>query len=568
MKKKRIGLLALVLILLFSTTALAAPKLAKKKVTLKTGNAYVLKLSGNKKSVKWTTSDKSVVQIVWKCKNRAVLRAKQEGTSTVTAKIGKKKLTCQVTVKKSPAFPSSKKVIVGDKFTLSTKKKGNWSITSGIARLSAKKAKKVTVTATAPGTAVIKVKVGKKTYKCKLTVITKKGTIPTPATGGGSTSTGGTTPGGTTTGGTTGGSTGTTTGGGTTGGETTGGGTTGGGTTGGSTSSGGGTTTGGTTGGTTSGGSGTSIPSGKWTMSVGVYEKGSTDNYEGEVKVEAGYTEERDLDVWFYGKEIPKDRKAALNAIQISVSDKSIASVTRVDVVSVHPKGEGSALSSRVLGKIKIKGLKEGMATVTVSPIKGKEFDEYSSHSFKVVVSKNLDDYRAYKKEIEDAREKGWKKLMSDMGITGTDLVEDMVRACRYVSANYNYLKDFSYYSERKHWTGQESVFKSVDCFVRPDGYSDRVFGAGGTCISSTDLIGYIIKDKYGLESEGVLKDPQDTSTSHTVCQVEYRGVTYLIDCGYSGKAGYRLWDVSTGKSGEYTSLVAGTGDKIGTDRR
>ena len=50
MKKKRIGLLALVLILLFSTTALASPKLAKKKVTLKTGNAYVLKLSGNKKS--------------------------------------------------------------------------------------------------------------------------------------------------------------------------------------------------------------------------------------------------------------------------------------------------------------------------------------------------------------------------------------------------------------------------------------------------------------------------------------------------------------------------------------
>ena len=546
MKKKRIGLLALVLILLFSTTALAAPKLAKKKVTLKTGNAYVLKLSGNKKSVKWTTSDKSVVQIVWKCKNRAVLRAKQEGTSTVTAKIGKKKLTCQVTVKKSPAFPSSRKVIVGDKFTLSLKKKGNWSITSGIARLSAKKAKKVTVTATAPGTAVIKVKVGKKTYKCKLTVITKKGTIPTPATGGGSTGT------------TTGGNTGTTTGGGTTGG----------GTTGGSTSSGGGTTTGGTTSGTTSGDSGTSIPSGKWTMSVGVYEKGSTDNYEGEVKVEAGYTEERDLDVLFYGKEIPKDKKEALNAIQISVSDKSIASVTRVDVVSVHPKGEGSALSSRVLGKIKIKGLKEGTTKVTISPIKGREFDERSSYSFEVVVTKNLDDYRAYKKEIEDAREKGWKKLMSDMGITGTDLLEDMVRACRYVSANYNYLKDFSYYSERKHWTGQESVFNMIDCFVRPDGYSDRVFGAGGNCISSSDLIYCIIKDKYGLEPEGVLKNPRDPSTSHTVCQVEYRGVTYLIDCGYSGKAGYRLWDVSIGKSGEYTFLVDGTGNKIDTDRR
>lgn len=540
MKKKRIGLLALVLILLFSTTALAAPKLAKKKVTLKTGNAYVLKLSGNKKSVKWTTSDKSVVQIVWKCKNRAVLRAKQEGTSTVTAKIGKKKLTCQVTVKKSPAFPSSRKVIVGDKFTLSTKKKGNWSITSGIARLSAKKAKKVTVTATAPGTAVIKVKVGKKTYKCKLTVITKKGTIPTPATGGGSTSTGGTTSGGTT-----GGSTGTTTG------ESTG--TTTGGTTGGGTSSGGGTTTGGTT-------SGGSAKTGTVDFSEVNLWAGSVEYSDRSfINLEAGHSVTLKIDPVLYDYDmnvlsISKYKKyydAMLKDHLVIEYDSNLVKVERPDYYT-----------------LKITGKSVGEAKEAVTIHFEDKYSTGSTDSISMRVTENLDDYRAYKKEIEDAREKGWKKLMSDMGITGTDLIEDMVRACRYVSANYNYLGDFSYYSERKDWTGQESIFNMIDCFVRPDGYSDRVFGAGGTCISSTDLIGYIIKDKYGLEPEGVLKNPRDHSTSHTVCQVEYRGVTYLIDCGYSGKAGYRLWDVSTGKSGEYTFLVDGTGNKIDTDRR
>ena len=517
MKKKRIGLLALVLILLFSTTALAAPKLAKKKVTLKTGNAYVLKLSGNKKSVKWTTSDKSVVQIVWKCKNRAVLRAKQEGTSTVTAKIGKKKLTCQVTVKKSPAFPSSRKVIVGDKFTLSTKKKGNWSITSGIARLSAKKAKKVTVTATAPGTAVIKVKVGKKTYKCKLTVITKKGTIPTPATGGGSTGT------------TTGGNTGTTTGGG-----TTGGGTTGGGTTGGSTSSGGGTTTGGTTGGTTSGDYGTSIPSGKWTMRVRVYEKGSLDYYEDWVNVEAGYTEERDLDVLFYGKEIPKDKKEALNAIQISVSDKSIASVTRADVVSVTQEDD------RVLGKIKIKGLKEGTTKVTISPIKGREFNERSSYSFEVVVSKNLDEGRKLTEKLYSVFAIWEDSVVSDCSLSEEDPEEGLRNLCRYMCENYDYNNDG--FPTIPGFIGSGGLWKAglVKGMTDDNGNPDPRFGNGVNCDGSCSYINYFACKYLGCTSE-----PRYFTGGHVSEIVTTKdGTKYDVDCGMSGKKGSRLWSV------------------------
>ena len=153
-------------ILVFSLSASAAPKLAKKKLTLKTGNAYVLQLKNNTQTPKWTSSKKSVVQIVWTSNDRAVLRAKKAGSSKITAQIGKKKLTCKVTVKKDSSFPKSKTVIVGDTVTLSKSKKGTWSVNSNILKLSSTKGKKVKVTARQPGTATVSLTIGKKIYKC------------------------------------------------------------------------------------------------------------------------------------------------------------------------------------------------------------------------------------------------------------------------------------------------------------------------------------------------------------------------------------------------------------------
>lgn len=81
--------------------AKAKPKLNKKKITIKVGKTKKLKIKNLKgKKVKWKTSNKSVVKIK-KTKKKTVvqLKGKKAGTATITAKVGKKKYKCKVTVK-------------------------------------------------------------------------------------------------------------------------------------------------------------------------------------------------------------------------------------------------------------------------------------------------------------------------------------------------------------------------------------------------------------------------------------------------------------------------------------
>ena len=94
----------------------AAPKLSKKKITLTVKKSTTLSVKGsNKKKVQWKTSHKKVVQIKKTKKQTSVkLVAKKKGTAKITATVGKKKLTCKVTVKakksvkpsETPATPS------------------------------------------------------------------------------------------------------------------------------------------------------------------------------------------------------------------------------------------------------------------------------------------------------------------------------------------------------------------------------------------------------------------------------------------------------------------------------
>ena len=94
----------------------AAPKLSKKKITLTVKKSATLSVKGsNKKKVQWKTSHKKVVQIKRTRKSGTVkLVAKKKGTAKITATVGKKKLTCKVTVKakksvkpsETPATPS------------------------------------------------------------------------------------------------------------------------------------------------------------------------------------------------------------------------------------------------------------------------------------------------------------------------------------------------------------------------------------------------------------------------------------------------------------------------------
>lgn len=71
-------------------------KLSKKSLTLYVGKTATLKLKGTKKTPKWSSSKKSVATVTKKGK----IKAKKKGTTVITAKLGKKKYKCKVTVKK------------------------------------------------------------------------------------------------------------------------------------------------------------------------------------------------------------------------------------------------------------------------------------------------------------------------------------------------------------------------------------------------------------------------------------------------------------------------------------
>ena len=70
------------------------PKLNKSKLTLTVGKTAKLKVKNTKKKIKWSSSKKSVATVTKKGK----VKAKKAGKTTITAKVGKKKLKCKVTV--------------------------------------------------------------------------------------------------------------------------------------------------------------------------------------------------------------------------------------------------------------------------------------------------------------------------------------------------------------------------------------------------------------------------------------------------------------------------------------
>lgn len=81
-----------------------APKLSAKKVSISVGQKKTIKLKNGKKAVWSIKSGKKVVSLSKKKKTSVVVKGKKAGKAVVLAKVGKKKLTCKVTVKaKEPA---------------------------------------------------------------------------------------------------------------------------------------------------------------------------------------------------------------------------------------------------------------------------------------------------------------------------------------------------------------------------------------------------------------------------------------------------------------------------------
>lgn len=72
----------------------ATIKLNTTEKTLVIGNTYKLKVRGTEKTVAWTSSNSKVATV----SETGLVTAKRAGKTTITAKVGKKKLTCKVTV--------------------------------------------------------------------------------------------------------------------------------------------------------------------------------------------------------------------------------------------------------------------------------------------------------------------------------------------------------------------------------------------------------------------------------------------------------------------------------------
>lgn len=100
--KKIVLLIAMLAVLVpvfcFSGTALqtkaATVKLNTTEKTLVIGKTYKLKVRNTEKTVKWLSSNPKVASV----SEKGLVTAKKAGTATITAKVGKKKLTCKVTV--------------------------------------------------------------------------------------------------------------------------------------------------------------------------------------------------------------------------------------------------------------------------------------------------------------------------------------------------------------------------------------------------------------------------------------------------------------------------------------
>ncbi len=105
MKKTLSLVMAGVLVLGLSTPdadAAKKVKLSKSKVTVKVGKTVVLKVKNAKAKAKWSVkSGKKNISLSKKKKASVTIKGKKAGNAVVQAKIGKKKLTCKVTVKKA-----------------------------------------------------------------------------------------------------------------------------------------------------------------------------------------------------------------------------------------------------------------------------------------------------------------------------------------------------------------------------------------------------------------------------------------------------------------------------------
>ena len=164
-------LFTMILSIIPAHAASAKPALSKKKLTLYVGKSYTLKAKGFSGKVTWKSGNQKIATVSSKGK----VTAKKKGTVTITAKCGKEKKTCKVTVQPVKLNKTKMTVKKGQTFWLTLKcgaSKGiKWKTSKkAVVKIKSKSKNKVTLQAVKPGKATITATYKKKAYKCKVTV--------------------------------------------------------------------------------------------------------------------------------------------------------------------------------------------------------------------------------------------------------------------------------------------------------------------------------------------------------------------------------------------------------------
>jgi len=100
MKKIKIGLVIVALLIVYAPFLKAnAASISQKTTKIPVGGKTTIMLYNNYSKVKWSASNKNI-KIVKKKNNQATIKGVKTGKSVLTAKVGKKKYKCKVTVTK------------------------------------------------------------------------------------------------------------------------------------------------------------------------------------------------------------------------------------------------------------------------------------------------------------------------------------------------------------------------------------------------------------------------------------------------------------------------------------
>jgi len=156
---------------IFNTTAKASAatvSISNKTLTMDVGTTKQLKITGTKNKITWNSSKKAIVVV----STTGKITAKSAGAATITATVGTKKYTCQITVSVPITISSKTLTLSVNKTRLlkvnGTSKTVTWTTSSpSVASISSKG----TITAKKIGVTTISATVAGKKLTCKVTVV-------------------------------------------------------------------------------------------------------------------------------------------------------------------------------------------------------------------------------------------------------------------------------------------------------------------------------------------------------------------------------------------------------------